>query len=528
MSDSVNFMQGMLGQQQNHLIHDNKLRKGSICRLTQFQSNYVKDKYILVVLDLEVLEQYGEPDKLGHPIAIESAKPEDDVKPQPGNIAGNNFYGNKPQTEPQQNQQRSLASLPGNSGGSHANIHPIEALSPYAHRWTIKARCTHKGEVKHWHNKNGEGKLFSVNFIDESGEIRATGFGEAVDQWYDVLQEGSVYYVSSPAKIQLAKKQFNNTNNDYEMTFEKDTNIEKAEDADGVPQVTYNFRSLADLQNIEKDNTIDCIGVLKNVAEVSEVVSKTTGKPFSKRELELVDNTGFSVRLTIWGKTADSFDVREGSVMAFKGVKVSDFGGRSLSLLSSGSMSADPDIEEAYNLKGWYEGSGRTEQFQSHATTVGLGNATSGDRGGYKTIGQVRDENIGMTDTAEFFSIKGTILYIKQDKYSYPACRGENCNKSMPNTEDGVWHCSKCEQTWDAPDHRYIMTINVSDYTGQMWLNCFNDTGVQIMGMTANELKKFEEDGEDRKIQEAFQNATCKTFIFRCKAKMDTFNDEQR
>jgi replication factor A1 len=491
----------------------------------------VKDKYILVVLDLEILEQYGEPDKLGHPVAIESTKPEEqeDVKPQPGNIAGNGFYGNKPQAQPQQNQERSLASRPNNSGGSHGAIYPIEALSPYAHRWTIKARCTHKGDVKHWHNKNGDGKLFSVNFLDESGEIRATGFGEAVDSWYDVLQEGSVYYVSSPAKIQLAKKQFNNTNHDYEMTFEKDTMIEKAEDTDGVPKVTFNFRSLADLQNVEKDSTIDCIGVLKSVAEVSEVVSKTSGKPFSKRELELVDNTGFSVRLTIWGKTAESFEVPEGSVMAFKGVKVSDFGGRSLSLLSSGSMTVDPDIDEAHILKGWYDGSGRNEQFQSHATTVGLANATSGgDRGGYKTIAQVRDENIGMTDTAEWFSIKGTIVYIKHDKYCYPACRSENCNKSMPDTGDGIWNCQKCEATWDSPDYRYILTISVNDHTGQMYLNCFNDTGIQIMGTTANDLKKLEEDGDDRKVLDAFQDATCKTFIFRCKAKMDTYQDQQR
>ena len=513
--------------EQNFLIHENKLKKGSICRLAQFQSNYVKDKYILVILDLEVLEQFGEPEKLGHPVAIDNVKPEEDTKPQPGNIAGNGFYGSKPQ--PQQQQQQSLPSRTNNSGGSHGNIYPIEALSPYAHKWTIKARCSHKGDIKHWHNKNGEGKLFSVNFLDESGEIRATGFQEAVDQWYEVLQEGSVYYVSSPAKIQLAKKQFSNVNNDYEMTFEKDTMIEKAEDTDGVPKVTFNFTTLANLQTVEKDNTIDCIGVLKSVAEVSEVVSKTTGKPFSKREIELVDNTGFSVRLTVWGKTAESFEVREGSVVAFKGVKVSDFGGRSLSLLSSGSMTVDPDIDEAYSLKGWYDGGGQNDQFQSHATTAGLVGATSGgDRNAYKTIAQVRDENIGMSDETEWFSIKGTILYIKQDKYSYPACRKEGCNKSMTDTGDGEWQCMKCEQKWDAPDHRYIMSINVSDYTGQMWLTCFNDTGTTIMGVSANELKKMEDEGEDRRLAEAFQDGTCKTFAFRCRAKMDTYQDQQR
>ena len=258
----------------NYLITETKIKKGSICRLKQFQGNYVKDKFILIILDIEILEEYGEPEKLGAPVALES-KPEamQDVKPQPGNIAGDGFYGQKPQQQQAAPQQRSVPVRTNGAshGDSHRNIHPIEALSPYAHRWTIKARCTHKGEIKTWHNKNGEGKLFSANFLDDSGEIRATGFNDAVDQWYEVLQEGGVYYISAPCRVQLAKKQFSNLNNDYELTFEKDTGIEKAEDMEGVPQVRYNFRTIADLQTIDKDGLIDCIGVLSDVGEVQEL-----------------------------------------------------------------------------------------------------------------------------------------------------------------------------------------------------------------------------------------------------------------
>lgn len=499
-----------------------------MCRLKQFQANYVKDKFILVILDVEILQEYGEPEKLGQPVAIEpKTESTEDVKPQPGNIASNGFYGNKPQ--PQAQPRTSLPSRTNAGGGTHGNIFPIEALSPYAHKWTIKARCSHKGDIKTWHNKNGEGKLFSCNFLDDSGEIRATGFNDAVDQWYEVLQEGSVYYISSPCRVQLAKKQFSNVNNDYELTFEKDTIVEKAEDAEGVPQVTFSFTSLADLQTVEKDSTIDCIGVLQNIDEVSEIVSKTTSKPYSKRELTLVDNTGYSVRLTVWGKTAESFDVAIESVVAFKGVKVSDFGGRSLSLLSSGSMNVNPDIQDSYNLKGWYEGSGRTEQFQSHVNTMSTVNATSGgERNATKTIAQVKDENLGMSDDTDWFSIKATIIYIKQDTFSYPACQTEGCNKKVVETNPGEWRCEKCNTAWPEPKHRYIMSVNVSDYTGQMWVTCFSETAEQIMGISANELVAMREDSNDRGVQEAFQDAMCKTLIFRCKAKMDNFGDQQR
>ena len=172
----------------------------------------------------------------------------------------------------------------------------------------------------------------------------------------------------------------------------------------------YNFTTLADLQSVEKDTTIDTIGILQDVGEVSEIVSKTTSKPFNKRELTLGDNTGYSVRLTIWGNTAQSFDAAAESVIAFKGVKVSDFGGRSLSLLSSGTMNVDPDIDEAHKLKGWYDAQGRNETFQSHANTMGSAAATSGGKQDQsKTISQIRDENLGMSENADYFLLLSLI-----------------------------------------------------------------------------------------------------------------------
>ena len=41
-------------------------------------------------------------------------------------------------------------------------------------------------------------------------------------------------------------------------------------------------------------------------------------------------------------------------MIAFKGVKVGDFGGRSLSMFSSATMTVAPDINEAHALRGWY------------------------------------------------------------------------------------------------------------------------------------------------------------------------------
>jgi len=106
------------------------------------------------------------------------------------------------------------------------NIYPIEGLSPYQNNWTIKARVTQKSEIKTWSNPRGEGKLFNVTLMDDSGEIRATGFNLVCDELYPRLEEGKVYYISK-ARVNLAKKKFSNVNNDYELGLERNTEVEE-------------------------------------------------------------------------------------------------------------------------------------------------------------------------------------------------------------------------------------------------------------------------------------------------------------
>ena len=180
---------------------------------------------ILIILDLDILKELGDAEKIGEPKPLEMKTEEES---QPTTISSNGFYGSKIQGAGQQQQQATRApATRGPSSSAHAAIYPIAAISPYSNKWTIKARCTSKSNIKTWHNKNGEGKLFSVNLLDDSGEIRGTGFNDQCDMLYDLFQEGGVYYISSPCRVQIAKKQFTNLNNDYELTFERDTVVEK-------------------------------------------------------------------------------------------------------------------------------------------------------------------------------------------------------------------------------------------------------------------------------------------------------------
>ena len=63
---------------------------------------------------------------------------------------------------------------------------------------------------------------------------------------------------------------------------------------------------------------------------MTEINAKSGTRVTKKRELTLVDRSEFSVRITLWGKQAESYNVEEHAVLAFKGARVGDFGGKSM------------------------------------------------------------------------------------------------------------------------------------------------------------------------------------------------------
>ncbi len=182
---------------------------------------------LVIILALRVLEQTAE--KIGEPTQIEPA----DMPAGSSTVESPHRDSTTSTPVPAQSAPQVKAAPPPPAArpqappqGRHGNIYPIEGLSPYQNSWTIKARVTQKSEIKTWSNPRGEGKLFNVTLMDDSGEIRATAFNLVVDDLYPKLEEGKVYYISK-ARVNLAKKKFSNINNDYELSLERNTEVEE-------------------------------------------------------------------------------------------------------------------------------------------------------------------------------------------------------------------------------------------------------------------------------------------------------------
>lgn len=142
---------------------------------------------MLIIVALDVLkngEQVGH--RIGDPVNLSEANKSkasaSTAEPQKNVLNQNSTANTLPPPRTQKPTQSANESF-----DARATI-PISGLSPYQNKWVIKARVTAKPAIRHWSNAKGEGKLFSMDLMDESGQIRVTAFRDQVDKFYDMIE----------------------------------------------------------------------------------------------------------------------------------------------------------------------------------------------------------------------------------------------------------------------------------------------------------------------------------------------------
>ncbi|KRZ71263.1 Replication protein A 70 kDa DNA-binding subunit [Trichinella papuae] len=544
----------MLATQKNELIENGTLDNLAIIKVNHYISNQIQSKKFVVLVDLEVLapgrtvgKVLGDPKNgtkmsmffQGDPVKstisqeCEVSKNSSTLTASSATKSDNNSTLTASSATKSHNSSTLTASSPTKSDNSSITqgeqqkiIFPIISLSPYQSKWCIRARVTRKTDVRNWSNKRGDGKLFSVDLMDESGEIRATAFNQECDRFFSV-------YLIRGGIIKVANRQFTSINNDYELAFSGETQIEPCKDESvyKLPSLSFHFVKFDTIPRTNRKQLIDILGVVEKIGELEHKVARASQRELLKRDLFLVDDTKTAITLTLWGNEAENFNEHGHPIIAVKGVRISDFGGGvSLSTVGDGQIHINPDISEAHKLRGWFEGQDALEIGQNLSTFSG-GDSSSGSNL-YKNLVPValadpnrKTETVG--DNAEYFNVSGSVMYVSRENCMYPACPSPDCNKKIADLNTGLYRCEKCNKDFPSFKWRLLLSIRVGDFSGSVMTTLFQDTAEKLLNCDVDRLVNLREQDVDS-FDAVFDNVLLKSFIFRLRAKQEIYNDEMR
>lgn len=528
ISDGLNVNSfAMLATQLNSMVTSGELSEFSILKIKRHIISNLTDrskgsKQVMILIDLVVMVS-------GDTVGVKIGDPKPIID-NSGQLVGNDnsvAADTAPKPQPISSVKPAQASVINNGLQRDIdvdNIHPINSLSPYQNKWTIRARVINKAPVRTWSNTRGNGKLFSMDLLDESGEIRATAFNNECDKFFDLIELNKVYFFTR-GTIKTANKKFSNLNNDYELTLTGESQVFPCYDFDEtqMPALKFNFTQLNKVKDTDVDTILDVIGVCQTTGDIVNLVSKTTQKELKKRDVTLVDQSMSSVVFTLWDTQAEEFDGSLQPVVAIKGCRIREFmGSKTLSLFGSTVMQINPDIEEAHRLRGWFDSLPSNMEFNSISSRSEIGANTQ-----FYTIKEAQLAQLGSGDKADYYSMYAYLIFVKSESALYKACPKPECQKKVIDRNDGTYRCEKCNDETENFKYRLLLNVQLSDSTGNQWATLFQEPGEVLLGVTGAELGKLMEEAKEE-YNEVFQRQMFKLFEARARAKMETYNNETR
>ena len=510
---------GMLTTQLTNLIEDDTIKVNSVLSLKEYMINEVSGRRILIVLNCDVLghadEKIGDPQKFkggGDTKAPAAAGAAAGAPKAPLQANRGNAYSSSGGAA-SSSSSSSSSSRPAVSRSPDIGCVPVMQINPYANRWKIKGRVTNIANIRTWSNSKGDGKLFSFSIMDKNGDdIRGTFFNEGVDRFHpdqggpDALRKGSVYTFQG-GRVKVANAKWNDCKSEYEISFNANAEINECQDDGGVQRISYVRTTIARLEQLQADSRVDIVAVVQEAGPCTDFTSKK-GKDLTKRELTLADDSGASVRCTLWGGLARTPDETfEGNpVVLITRCKVGEFGGRSLSSAFGGAsqLEVNPSFAaETPHLQAWWgQGPGALHEL---TTGGGGGGAARGSIERRKVLNDIIEEGLGMDqEKADFINVKGYVTFVKHEKWCYPADPETRRKLTWDASagKNGMWRNETDGKEYEEPMWSYCLQFQLQDYTGDRYVGALGnkpDRAEMLVGMTANELKRKVEhhDGSD-------------------------------
>ena len=284
---------------------------------------------------------------------------------------------------------------------SNVSLHTIAELNPNKFKnlnWRIIAMVTQIAPIRHFQNRiTGQpGQVFRFQIRDKSGQIECVGFNQIINlMGLDELSVNRLYSIQN-CEIKLSKGTCkgwpNDVSSNSELIFDHKSTISLIETGqdesdlqlvqntssenicqiqpielkkeNNIPKKTESvYRSalclsshltlLSDLINKPARSLHDVIAVLINLDSELKTIKKST--ELSLRNGTLLDKTGTQIGVAFWGLQAEHCEFAEGSVILFKDILLTNFGGISLSVIKPTRLiKVDSSHPIGSELLNWY------------------------------------------------------------------------------------------------------------------------------------------------------------------------------
>ena len=428
------------------------------------------------------------------------------------------------------------------SGGLSRRVAPIASLNPYNSNWTIRARVASKGALRTFNGRSGEGKVLSFEIVDEEGStLEVTAWHAVAERLDGQVEEGKVYYFSK-GQVKPNNKKYSSTNNDYQMTLGDRSGVEECLDADvNVDAMKAALQPVAIGRLAPfagSRQLVDILAVATEVGPLGSVKRKKDNTELQRRDITLADKSGKTVTMTLWSGLATDQGARLEAlthpVVAFQGIRVSDFNGISLSTLSRTRFELEPETPEAAELRQWWAAEGATADLKHAGEGLASAQKAGGRDTSRKTLADLQPEELPAADAKPVWSESKAFLdHIihtdregRHQRLMYMAAP-DGSNKKVIDQGGGQYFCEATQKAFDTFQYRYIFRAELRDASGRAYVNVYNDEAEAILGMTADDLAALKE-ADEAKYTAVLEKARGAEFALTLKVWADEWEGKVR
>ncbi len=147
----------------------------------------------------------------------------------------------------------------------------------------IRGRVNKMSNIRTFKRRDGDGKVFNIVILDATSAIQVTFFNKMVDKFHDLIKLKHCYSFTN-LEVKIANKNFNTTNNKFELGVHDRSEIKKMQDQKDIPLFNFNFVLIKDVLDLPVYKTIDVIAIVDSIEDTQPITTRA-GKELFKRTI---------------------------------------------------------------------------------------------------------------------------------------------------------------------------------------------------------------------------------------------------